>query len=202
LAATPGLRSLVSWASIPVDRGAKEQGLELIAYRMQTRRLRWFPRTPALVLLLTGVSKICSGFGQARLLWVPDTILGLAFGRLLLLDGTAEVAVGVHCFVRALGLRLKMSLIAWIATTFLLYRLELWLIGWHRPCGCMGRLAGVLHLSDQAADSIMKGVLGYLLIGSYGILLWQWRQRRAEGRTVLPALSGAKRKGRDVQCGE
>jgi hypothetical protein len=30
----------------------------------------------------------------------------------------------------------------------------------------------------------MKGVLGYLLIGSYGILLWQWRQRRAEGRTV------------------
>jgi hypothetical protein len=43
----------------------------------------------------------------------------------------------------------------------------------------MGSLAGMLHLSDQAGDNIMKGVLVYLLIGSYGMLLWEWRRRRA-----------------------
>jgi hypothetical protein len=32
----------------------------------------------------------------------------------------------------------------------------------------------------------MKGVLAYLLVGSYGTLLRQWRQRRAQGRAVAP----------------
>jgi hypothetical protein len=49
---------------------------------------------------------------------------------------------------------------------------------WHRPCGCMGSLTTALHLSDQAADNIMKVVLAYLLIGSYGLLIRQWRQEK------------------------
>ena len=65
-----------------------------------------------------------------------------------------------------------------MSTNFLVYRLGLWFIGWHHPCGCMGSLAGMLHLSDNAADIIMKGVLAYLLIGSYAILLWERRRRR------------------------
>jgi hypothetical protein len=43
----------------------------------------------------------------------------------------------------------------------------------------MGSLTSALHLSEKAADNIMKVVLAYLLIGSYGLLLWQWRQGRA-----------------------
>jgi hypothetical protein len=44
----------------------------------------------------------------------------------------------------------------------------------------------MLHLSDQAGDNIMKGVLAYLLVGSYGILLWEWRRRRV-GRLAATA---------------
>ena len=76
---------------------------------------------------------------------------------------------------------------AWLATNFLVYRLGLWFIGWHRPCACMGSLAGILHLSDQAADNIMKGLLAYLLVGSYGMLLWEWRR----GATSAPLAGGA-----------
>ena len=46
----------------------------------------------------------------------------------------------------------------------------------------MGKLAGVLHLSDGTADNIMKGVLAFLLIGSYLLLLAQWRQARPNAR--------------------
>jgi hypothetical protein len=47
----------------------------------------------------------------------------------------------------------------------------------------MGSLTSALHLSEKAADNIMKVVLAYLLIGSYGLLLWQWRKR---DRCVAP----------------
>ena len=45
----------------------------------------------------------------------------------------------------------------------------------------------MLHLSDQAADNIMKVILAYLLIGSYGILFWEWRR----GAMSTPLGGGA-----------
>jgi hypothetical protein len=50
----------------------------------------------------------------------------------------------------------------------------------------MGNLAGMLHLSDQAADNIMKGVLAFLLVGSYLLLFLGWRARRAAGTPGRP----------------
>ena len=70
------------------------------------------------------------------------------------------------------------ALVAWLATIFMVYRMCLWWLGWQRPCGCLGSLARVLHLSEHTADNLMQGVLAYLLLGSYGWLLWQWRQGR------------------------
>jgi hypothetical protein len=40
----------------------------------------------------------------------------------------------------------------------------------------------MLHLSPHAADNIMKGVLAYLLIGSYLLLVLQWRAARRTSR--------------------
>jgi hypothetical protein len=47
----------------------------------------------------------------------------------------------------------------------------------------------VLHLSDQAADNIMKVVLAYLLVGSYGLLFREWRRGRVV--SAAPAASPA-----------
>jgi hypothetical protein len=57
----------------------------------------------------------------------------------------------------------------------------------------MGSLAGALHLSDQAADNIMKGVLAYLLIGSYALLFAQWRAARRVAAAVNQAAVPAER---------
>jgi hypothetical protein len=58
-------------------------------------------------------------------------------------------------------------------------------MGWHRACNCLGNFTDAIHVSPQIADNVMKGVLAYLLIGSYATLFWLWRQRKKA--TSLPA---------------
>jgi hypothetical protein len=130
-------------------------------------------------LALTGLAKAFSAIGPARALDVPDPLIGLPFRQLLLLVGLAELFIAFFSLFTDKR-RLSLLAVAWISTNFLVYRLGLWFIGWHRPCGCMGSLSDMLHLSPHAADNIMKGVLAYLLIGSYALLFAQWRQRRAQ----------------------
>jgi hypothetical protein len=74
--------------------------------------------------------------------------------------------------------------------TTLVYRLGLWWMDWHRPCNCLGNLTDALHISPQAADNVMKVLLAYLLIGSYALLSWHWRQKQRLGPTASP-LKGA-----------
>ena len=114
----------------------------------------------------------------------------MPFRHLLLLVGLAELFITFLCLFTDRR-RFSLLAVAWISTNFLVYRFGLWLIGWHHPCGCMGSLAGTLHLSDRAADNIMKGVLAYLLIGSYAILFWQWRRERGAKTASLPEVPPA-----------
>jgi hypothetical protein len=174
---------------------------------MQRLHTELFVKSSGAILLLTGAAKVLSRFGHAKILAVPDPILNLSFGNLMLTVGAVELAVAGLCFlpsilrppssalrsqpIRAPVFRFALplypsvsplplvGLVAWMATNFLVYRFALWAVGWHHPCACMGSLAGALHLSDQAADKIMKGVLAYLLVGSYAILLWEWWRGRA-----------------------
>ena len=147
--------------------------------------MRWFLKVAGSVLLLTGVAKAFTAIGAARVLDTADPLTGIPFRQLLLLVGLAEILIAFFClFTDKRGFSLLA--VAWLSTNFLVYRLGLWFIGWHHPCHCMGDLASALHLSDQAADNIMKGVLAFLLVGSYAILFSQWRQRRAEGTGVAP----------------
>jgi hypothetical protein len=154
----------------------------------------WFILTAGVILAITGGAKIWSALGTSKFLAAVDPILGLKFGQLLLAVGLAEIAVAlVCCFSRRQTLAL--GLIAWLATNFLVYRVGLWWMDWKRPCGCLGNLTDALHLSPQAAENIMKVLLAYLLIGSYGLVVWRWRQRRnslaAEMSRLGSSLAGS-----------
>jgi hypothetical protein len=142
------------------------------------RLAAWFVLSFGIILGITGIGKVFSATGPARLLDTTDPLTGIPFRHLLLLVGLVELLNAFFCLFTNRR-RLSLVAVAWLSTNFLVYRLGLWFIGWHHPCACMGSLAGMLHLSDQAGDNIMKGVLVYLLIGSYGMLLWEWRRRRA-----------------------
>ena len=141
-------------------------------------RQAWFVKSAGVLLAVTGPAKALSAVGSARALEAADPLTGMPFRQLLLLVGLAELLIAFFCLFTERW-RFSLLAVACISTDFLLYRLGLWFIGWHRPCGCMGSLTDMLHISPRAADVIMKLVLAYLLLGSYGGLLWKWRRERA-----------------------
>lgn len=140
------------------------------------------------ILAITGIAKIWSGLGSSKFLQVIDPIIGLTFGHLMLAVGVGEIVIALFCF-SSKRQTLALVLVAWVSTTFLVYRLGLWWMNWKSPCGCLGNLTDALHISPQNADGVMKGVLAYLLIGSYFLLIRQWLQKSAgDSRRDLAAL--------------
>ncbi|MDW8382249.1 MAG: hypothetical protein RMN51_09110 [Verrucomicrobiota bacterium] len=132
-------------------------------------------------LLITGLAKAWSAIGPARALDVADPIFGVPFRQLMLGVGLLELFVAFFCLFTD-ERQFSLLAVTWLATNFVVYRLGLLWIGWRRPCGCLGNLTDILHISPGVADLIMKVVLVYLLLGGYGLLVWMWWQRRAETR--------------------
>ncbi len=147
---------------------------------MQPRFPHVFLWVAGSLLLATAAAKFIGSFGGARILDNSDPISGLTFRNEFRLVGAVELAVALVCFLGK-GVKLKAGLVAWLATTFVAYRLDLAWIGYREPCACLGNLMASLHISPQTADTAMKIVLAYLLIGSYATLFWLWRQGK---RTV------------------
>lgn len=133
-----------------------------------------FVPSAAAILTFTGLAKAWSAFAPIRLLAAADPITGMQFRHLMLAVGVIELVIAFVCLF-AKARKLSLALIAWLATSFAVYRLGLWWVGWHRSCGCLGNLTDALHISPQTADNIMKVILAYMLLGSYSILFWQWR---------------------------
>lgn len=137
---------------------------------------RKFVVSAGAILLVTGIAKVWSGLGNSKFLAVVDPIIGIKFGILMLVVGVAEIVIAAICFFSKRQ-TLALGLVAWMSTNFVVYRLGLWWMDWKKPCSCLGNLTDALHISPQTADNIMKVLLAYLLIGSYGLLIWQWRNQ-------------------------
>lgn len=138
---------------------------------------RVFLYSAGTILFTTAVAKLISSFGNAGFLLKADPILGVSFKHLFWIAGVIELAVAMFCFV---GKRpvLQAGLVAWLASSFVIYRFGLFWIDYHRPCSCLGNLTDALHIPPQTADTIMKIVLGYLLFGSHAVLFRLWKQPR------------------------
>jgi hypothetical protein len=138
---------------------------------------RYFIITASILLGITAIAKIISALGSARLLLEPDPLTGLSFRHLMLLAGLTELAISCLClFINRQ--KLNAILIAWLSTSFVIYRLGLWWLNWQRPCHCLGYFTDALHMSPEMADTAMKIVLCYLLLGSYSTLFWLWKQKQ------------------------
>ncbi len=137
-----------------------------------------FVKVAGTILAITGIAKVWSGFGNSKFLAVVDPIIGIKFGTLMLLVGVAEIAIALVCFFSKRQ-TLALGLVAWMSTNFVVYRLGLWWMDWKKPCSCLGNFTDALHISPQTADNIMKVLLAYLLIGSFGLLFWRANHDRS-----------------------
>jgi hypothetical protein len=127
-------------------------------------------------LLFTALAKVGSSFGHANILRMSDPLIGLQFRYLFLVGAGMEAVVAWVCLFDK-RTWLAAGLVAWLSTIFLTYRIGLVMIGWERPCPCLGNLTDALHISPEIADTWLKVILAYLLIGSCAVLFLLWRHR-------------------------
>ena len=146
------------------------------------RIARLFLYSAAVVLLLTGSAKVISSFGHETILQTRDPLTGIQFQVLFRIVAGIEFAIALTCIFSKRTL-LPVGLVAWLTTSFLTYRVGLVLVGYHRPCQCMGNFTDALHISQQTADTAMKIILAYLLISSYAICFWLWWR----GKKAIPS---------------
>src|ERR1700760_2997257 len=107
------------------------------------------------IFCITGLAKLVSAFGAAAILHHIDPIFRIKFAYLMFFSGIIELMVAGACFFSKRQ-AISSILVAWLATSLLIYRLGLWWIGWHRPCSCLGSFTGALHLQEQTADTTIK----------------------------------------------
>jgi hypothetical protein len=126
--------------------------------------------------MISGVAKAVSAFGTSEILKQSDPVFGMRYDNLFLTAGIIELLVAIYC---AFGKDQAWSLIllAWISTGFLVYRFGLHWVGWQRPCPCLGTFTTALYISPELADNLLKGILTYILLGSYAAIFLHWRQR-------------------------
>lgn len=156
---------------------------------MRTKIVYLFIFSAGVLLLVTGLAKIISGFGDAKVLRVHDPILVLPFRYVFWIVGVAELIVSLACLLGR-QVRLQVGLITLMASCFVAYRAGLTWIGFQSPCSCLGTLTGSLHISPHTADNLMKAVLTYLLIGSYTFLFLNWRQSRSVSEEIQTVANG------------
>ena len=129
-----------------------------------------------LLLIVTAAAKFIGSTGRAGILQSADPIIQMPFRSVFVLAGLVELLIGLACLFWRRVICVSMML-AWLATVFLIYRLGLVWVDYHKPCSCLGNLTEALGIAPESADIFIKCVLGYMLIGSYASLIWFWRNR-------------------------
>ena len=161
---------------------------------MQKRLVRLFVHTAAVVLLVTALAKFLSAMGDVLILNGPDPIFGIDIRTVLFGTALIESAVAWVC-LKEIRISLQVGLVLWLSLAFTLYRVGLWVVGYDKPCSCLGTLTDLLGISPEASDLGMKIVLAYLLIGSGAALFWL-RGKSVESNEKVPESANAL--GQDV----
>lgn len=145
---------------------------------MKIDKLQLFVVSSGAVFTIVGIAKIVAANGSVKALTVTDPIVGVSLRHLLLAIGLIELLIAVVCLYNRRSTA-SVALVGSLATALFVYRSELWWLGAKEPCSCLGSLTETLKIEPQTADTIMKLVLAYLLIGSYTLLFLKWRQNIA-----------------------
>ncbi|MGA4644936.1 hypothetical protein [Limisphaera sp. 4302-co] len=126
--------------------------------------MKWFVRSAGVVLLVTGLAKLWSAMGEARVSGGRDPLFGLTFRQLMLGVGLVELVVAGVCLV---GRRERLScvLVGWLAGNVGLYRMGLWWINWEGPFGCAGHVTGMREMLRQKERQIIRACFRSCWVG-------------------------------------
>jgi hypothetical protein len=142
----------------------------------------------AIVLAITSFSKVVAVVAESRALAAPSPLFNLLSNRQHLATA-AFMEFGVVFVLLAERTRLqKSAALAWLTTTFIVYRFALVWLGFIGSCSCAGAIEWLFPLKEKQVDMVMMFILVVLWVGSVTTLiqsLWEMRVT-----TVDPAESG------------
>ena len=146
---------------------------------------RWFQRSAACLLAVTAAAKLLSASGTAKVLELPDPLLGLATRQVLILVGLLEIAIALAavCVERSRTVQL---LTGWLSFNFLLYRISLAILSPGKLCPCLGSVTEKLNINAAFANYLLVAIALYLFLGS---AICYWRGQAL--RSLLPVLPAA-----------
>lgn len=144
---------------------------------MRSKAIQFFTFSAGVLFFITASAKLISASGTAGILKTSDPILHIPFRDVFWVVGACELVISLICLLTKRHL-LQTVLIVWIATAFLIYRIGVSWVGYPAPCHCLGNLTDALHIPPQIADTAMKIILTYLLLGSCAALCWLWKEKR------------------------
>lgn len=132
--------------------------------------VKWFLKSAATLLMATGFLKAVSFFLRSRFLELQDPIFGVHFKNLVLFVALLEFAVVLICASSKPEV-IKILLVGWLGSAFLIYRIGLFLVGWSAPCPCLGAFVEILALPPGVVDISMV-LIGIYLIGGSGLSVY------------------------------
>jgi hypothetical protein len=153
----------------------------------------FFIFSAAVILFVTAAAKIYGATGTAEALGNSDPLIPLSNRQVFYLVGGIELFISAFLLVKDESQGLKLSVIAWLATNYLVYRAGLWWMGMPNFCDCLGNLNEKLFISPRILNHSMLALLVWLVVGSYLLLILDWLGHRELSKTGAP--SGAKSNG-------
>ena len=127
----------------------------------------------AFIFLLTGGAKLLNVWNDPLLLQMQDPVFSfLRSGQLHAVAGLLEVGWGLAILSRGFSLCVLAWGCAGLSSVFVAYRLAIALGDPGAYCGCLAGLDKLFGWSETQAERVSLGILGYVLLGSCGVLFW------------------------------
>jgi hypothetical protein len=155
---------------------------------MESKIIRFFNYSTGALLLAVAAALFISSRVGANLILPHDPIFQISIRHLFWIVGgvclvMAVVALwGEPTFMRAM-------VIAWLVTNLAVYRLGCLWYGAHSLSGYLGSFAAAFGVSAAAAGTLAEATLGWLVLGSYFILIGLWWLQRQNRNSLKMSCS-------------
>lgn len=148
---------------------------------LDTHAMHWLTKGFLLVaacsLLITASAKFISAFGTEEILNTLNVVFPIKMKSFLLLAATVEYVVA-FVLLSKISTRIKILALLWVALSFFLYKLSLWIIDAPSPCPCLGTVTASIGISPNTAAMITDGLIAYYLTGSLSIIILRQGNRK------------------------
>jgi hypothetical protein len=129
------------------------------------------------ILLTASLIRFAIASGTSQTLALPEPVLGIPLRYAVLIVGGMEFAAACFCLFSK-NKKIQTTIIVWLATNNIVYQALTCIMHQHPQATCLGSLTDPLHLTHSILGIIVSILPIYLLIGSYGLAIWLWRESK------------------------